>query len=130
MHGEEGQEEDGEVREEVEVEENQGRHMDGMRMEWQTLNGLEPCGVCDEWSNDEHSRHACRHVTHVGVHNGVNEGVEGVLVVIHTFTQPFVRELLCQEVFSKHPPSVTQMNSCFTEYTGCPVQSVFTPSLW
>ena len=48
VHGEEGQEEDGEVREEVkgEVEENQGRrHMDEMRMEWQTLNGLEPCGV-------------------------------------------------------------------------------------
>ena len=49
MHGEEGQEEDGEVREEVvgEGEENQGqrRHMDGMRMEWQTLNGLEPMWV-------------------------------------------------------------------------------------
>ena len=45
VHGEEGQEEDGEVQGEVkgEVEENQGRrHMDGMRMEWQTLNGLEP----------------------------------------------------------------------------------------
>ena len=42
VHGEEGQEEDGEVRGEVkrEVKENQGRrHMDGM------LNGLEPCGV-------------------------------------------------------------------------------------
>ena len=48
VHGEEGQEEDGEVQGEVkgDVEESQGRrHMDGMRMEWQTLNGLEPCGV-------------------------------------------------------------------------------------
>ena len=49
VHGEEGQEEDDEVQGEVkgEVEENQGRrHIDGMRMEWKTLNGLEPCGVC------------------------------------------------------------------------------------
>ena len=48
VHGEEGQEEDDEVQGDVkgEVEVNQGRrHMDGMRMEWQTLNGLEPCGV-------------------------------------------------------------------------------------
>ena len=40
VHGEEEQEEDGEVRGEVEGEgkESQGqrRHMDGMRMEWQT----------------------------------------------------------------------------------------------
>ena len=51
VHGEEGQEEDGEVRGEVEGEgeENQGqrRHMDGMRMEWQTLNSLEPI-----WSDE------------------------------------------------------------------------------
>ena len=49
VHGEEGQEEDGEVQGEVkgEVEENQGRrHVDEMRMEWQTLNGLEPMWVC------------------------------------------------------------------------------------
>ena len=46
VHGVEGQEEDGEVREEVEGEgeESQGQrqHMDGMRTEWQTLNSLEP----------------------------------------------------------------------------------------
>ena len=42
-----------------------------------------------------------RRVTLVIVHNGLND-VEGVLVVIHTFTLPFVRELLYQEVFSLH----------------------------
>ena len=66
----------------------------------------------------------------------------------------FVRELLYQEVFSLHPPSVTvdcvdcyrynndkfcikfllrfmpQMNSWFTEYTGFSVRSVANPSLW
>ena len=57
------------------------------------------------------------HVAHVGVrrvilvhivHNGLNESVEGVFVVIHTFTSPFVRELLYQEVFSLQVLSPTR----------------------
>ena len=46
-----------------------------------------------------------RRVIHVIVHNGLTV-VEGVLVVVHTFTKPFplpfVRELLYQEVFYLH----------------------------
>ena len=42
-----------------------------------------------------------RRVILVIVHYGLND-VESVLVVIHTFTLPFVRELLYQEVFSLH----------------------------
>ena len=47
-----------------------------------------------------------RRVIHVIVHYGLND-VECVLVVLHTFTKPFVRELLYQEVFSLHTLSVT-----------------------
>ena len=58
---------------------------------------LEPCGVMNESNEDtEDSVQACSilHVAHVGVrrdtlvivHIGLNESVEGVLVVIHTFT--------------------------------------------
>ena len=63
----------------------------------------------DQTRNTKDSVQVCSilHVAHVGVrrvtlvivHNG-HQDVEGVLVVIHTFTQPFVRELLYQEVFS------------------------------
>ena len=84
----------------------------------------------------------------------VHIGLEGVLVVIHFCVAIFVRELLYQEMYSLHSPSVTvdcvdcyrynhdklcikfllrfmpQMNSWFTEYTGFPVRSVFNPSLW
>ena len=91
-----------------------------------------------------------RRVTVVTVHIGL----EGVLVIVHFLRSHFVRELLYQEMFSLHPPSVTvdcvdcyrynhdkfcikfllrfmpQMNSWFTEYTGVPVRSVLTPSLW
>ena len=53
---------------------------------------------CDEWSNEDtkdsvqvcsilHVVHVVvRRVTLVIVHNGLNESVESVLVVIHTFT--------------------------------------------
>ena len=39
-------------------------------------------------------------VSLLSVHNGHQDVVDGVLVVMHTFTEPFVRELLYQEVFS------------------------------
>ena len=71
----------------------------------------------DQTRNTKDSVQVCSilHVAHVGVrrvtlvivHNGLNESVEGVLVVIHTFTWPFVRELLYQEVFSLQLMSVT-----------------------
>ena len=79
------------------------------------------------------------------------------VVIVHRcrlLRSHFVRELLYQEVFSLHTPSVTvdcvdcyrynhdkfwcikfllrfipQMNSWLTEYTGFSVQSVFNPSL-
>ena len=81
-------------------------------------------------------------------------GHEDVLVVMNFCVAIFVRELLYQEMFSLHHPSVTvdcvdcyrynhdklcikfllrfmpQMNSWFTEYTDFPVRSVFNPSLW
>ena len=84
----------------------------------------------------------------------VHIGLQDVVVVIYFCVAIFVRELLYQEVFSLHPPSVTvdcvecyrynhdkfcikfllrfmpQMNSWFTEYTGFPVRSVVNPSLW
>ena len=47
-----------------------------------------------------------RRVILVIVHYGLND-VEGVLVVIHTFTWPFVRELLYPGSILFTPPSVT-----------------------
>ena len=73
--------------------------MDGMRMERKlSASGLESCGVMNESNEDtKDSVQVCSilHVAHVHVrrvihvhivHNGLNECVEGVLVVIHTFT--------------------------------------------
>ena len=130
---------------------------------------LSQCGCdtcdCDEGQDffffqKKNSVQACSvlHVAHVlvGVRRVtvVQIGLEGVLVVIHFCLAIFVRDLLYQEIFSLHPPSVTvdcvdcyrknhdklcikfllrfmpQMNSWFTEYTGFPVRSVFNPSLW
>ena len=45
---------------------------------------------CVQVCSSLHFAHAyVRHVIHVIVHNGLTV-VEGVLVVVHTFTQPFV----------------------------------------
>ena len=127
------------------------------------LKRLEPMWsvMNDQTVNTKDSVQVCSilHVAHVGVRRValvlVHIGLEGVLVVIHFLRSHFVRELLYQEVFSLHPPSVTvdcvdcypynhdkilcikflqrfmpQMNSWFTEYTGFPVRSVFNTSLW
>ena len=63
------------------------------------------------------------HVAHVHVrrvilvvHCGLND-VEGVLVVIHTFTSPFVRELLYQEVFSLQFPCSTLISEPFRSHS-------------
>ena len=66
----------------------------------------------DQTRNTKDSVQVCSilHVAHVGVRRVtlviVHIGYEGV-VVIHTFAKPFVRELLYQEIFSLHLPSVT-----------------------
>ena len=63
-----------------------------------SASGLEPCGVMNESNEDtKNSVQVCSilHVAHVRVrrvilvhifHTGLNECVEGVIVVIHTFT--------------------------------------------
>ena len=69
--------------------------MDGMTMK-DKCERLEPCGVMNESSNATtdsvqvcsslHFAHVhVRRVIHVIVHNGL-KGVEGVLVIVHTFT--------------------------------------------
>ena len=89
-----------------------------------------------------------RRVTIVIIHIGH----EDVVVVIHFCVAIFVRDLLYQEMYSLHPPSVTvdcvdcyrynhcnlctkffvrfmpQINRRFTDCTSFTVRSVFTPS--
>ena len=116
--------------------------------------------MSDQTRNTKDSVQVCStlHVAHVDVRRVtlviVHIGLDEVVVVFVVLRSHFVRELLYQEVFSLHLPSVTvdcvdcyrynhdkfcikfllrfmpQMNSWFTEYTGFPVQSVFNPSLW
>ena len=101
-HQEEGQEEEVEKQGEVEGEgEKLKDHYTWMECGWNektSASGLEPCGVMNESNEDtKDCVQVCSilHVAHVHVrrvilvhivHNGLNECVEGVLVVIHTFT--------------------------------------------
>ena len=121
MHGEEGQEEDGEVRGEVkgEVEELREKRSSWMVWRWgDKLNGLEPMWsvMNDQTRNTKDSVQVCSilHVAHVGVRRVtlviVHIGLKMLKVYLSLYTllrSHFVRELLYQEVFSLHPPSVT-----------------------
>ena len=95
---EEGQEEEVEKQEEVKGKRNNskttahGQNADGMKSA-----NVQVCSIL-------HVAHVdVRRVTLVIVHNGL-KGVEGALVVFHTFTKPFVRELLHREMFQKNTP--------------------------
>ena len=71
-----------------------------------SASGLEPCGVMNESNEDtKDSVQVCSilHVAHVHVrrvihvhivHNGLNECVEGVLVVVHTLLRSHLRSPL------------------------------------
>ena len=94
-HQEEGQEEEGEKQGEVEGEaEKLKDNRTWMVWRWgdKRVNGLEPMWsvMNDQTRNTKDSVQVCSilhvaHVTLVVVHNGLNENVEGALVVIHTF---------------------------------------------
>ena len=63
--------------------------MDGVTMK-DKCERLEPCGEKKEQAMQLQTAHVyVRRVIHVIVHNGLTV-VEGVLVVVHTFTWPFV----------------------------------------
>ena len=122
--------------------------------------GCDTCVMKDKTSNSVQACSDLAHVVLVLISVRrvtvviVHIGLEGVLVVMYFCVAIFVGDFLYQEMFSLHPPSVTvdcvdcyrknhdklcikfslrfmtQMNSWFTEYTGFPVRSVFSPSLW